>query len=106
MSENPHPGLYLMVEFDWPEPVTAEVAKKARHLHDVVQGRTWIRESVAASGGVGAGPRSLWIFWLENYAALDRLLHDSSDEVSQAYMECFSAMPVVVDKIRDEVVFL
>jgi hypothetical protein len=106
MSEQKHPGIYLIVEFDWPSPFNAEDGKKARHLHDVLQNQTWIRETVAGSGGLGEGPSSIWVFWLENYAALDRLLHDNSDEVSQAYMNFFSGMPKVADKIREEVVFL
>jgi len=106
MSEQKHPGIYLIVEFDWPSPLNAEEGKKARHLHDVLQNKTWIRETVAGSGGLGEGPSSIWVFWLENYAALDRLLRDKSDEVSQAYMDFFSAMPKVVDKIREEVMFL
>ena len=106
MSEQKHPGIYLIVEFDWPSPVNAEVGKKARHLHDVVQNQAWIREMVAGSGGLGGGPSSIWVFWLENYAALDHLLRDKSDDVSRAYMDFLSAMPRVVDKIREEVVFL
>lgn len=104
-SEGSHPGLYLIVDFDWPEPLLPEAADKARHLHKVVQGQSWIREVVAASGGVGGGPRSTWIFWLENYAALDRLLHNPADEISKAYNNFFSAMPVVLDKVRDQVLF-
>lgn len=106
MPEQKHSGIYLIVEFDWPRPVTQEVGKKARRLHDVVQNQAWIRETVAGSGSLGEGPGSIWIFWLENYAALDRLLRDKTDEVSQAYIDFYSAMPRVVDKIREEVVFL
>jgi hypothetical protein len=106
MSEQKHLGIYLIVEFEWPNPFSAEDGKKARRLHDVIQNQTWIREMMAGSGGVGEGPSSIWIFWLENYAALDRLFHDQSNDVSQAYSEFFSAMPKVVDKIREEVVFL
>jgi len=106
MTGQKQPGIYLIVEFDWPRPVTGEDAEKARRLHDVIQNQTWIRESVAGSAGLGGGPGSIWIFWLENYAALDRLLHDTEDEVSKAYIEFFSAMPRVKDKIREEVVFL
>lgn len=105
MSHGLHPGLYLIVDFDWPETITADTAQKARRLHEAVQSQSWILEVVAASGGVGGGPRSTWIFWLENYAALDRLLHNPSDEISKAYNDFFSAMPLVVDKVRDQVVF-
>ena len=30
MSEKKHPGIYLIVEFDWPSPVNAEDGEKAR----------------------------------------------------------------------------
>jgi hypothetical protein len=96
----------LIVEFDWPNPVEKEVAQKAAHLHTVLQGQSWIQEVVAASGGLGGEHGSLWIFRLENYAALDRLFHDRSDEISQAYMGFFSKMSQVKDKIREEVIFL
>jgi hypothetical protein len=100
------PGIYLVIEFDWPQPFEPEHGKKARKLHDVVQGKSWIKEFVAGSNGLGSGPSSLWIFWLENYAVLDRLLRNPDDEVSKAFSECFAIMPVVTQKIREEVVFL
>ena len=99
-------GIYLIVEFDWPRPFTKEHAQNARKLHDVVQGQTWIKEVVAASGGVGSGPSSIWIFWLADYAALDRLLRNLEGPICQAYTAFFSEMPVVNDKIREEVAFL
>ena len=85
MSEQTSRGIYLIVEFDWPNPVETEVAQKAAHLHKMAQNQSWIREVVAA---------------------LDRLFHDRSNEVSQAYMGFFSRMPHVKDKIREEVIFL
>ena len=106
MNDEPKPGIYLMIDFDWPKPFETEHAKKARKLHDVVQGKTWIKESVAASGGIGAGQESVWIFWLGNYAWLDRLLKDEGDEVAQAYSNFFSEMEAVEERIREEVVFL
>ena len=106
MAENPKAGIYLIVEFEWPQPFTAVHGKMARQLHDVVQNQSWIKETVAASGGIGLGPGSIWIFWLENYAALDTLLNDETNAVSQAYNSFFAEMPVVVDKIRSKVVFL
>ena len=99
-------GLYLIIEFEWPQPFSQDHAKRARQLHDVVQENAWIKEVVAASGGIGEGPQSIWIFWLANYAALDRLLHGADDPVSQAYLAFFSEMPVVRDKIREEVAFI
>ena len=106
MSEQAARGIYLIVEFDWPNPVETEVAQKAAHLHTVVHNQSWIREVVAASGGLGGDHSSLWIFWLENYAALDRLFHDRSNEISQAYLGFFSRMSRVQDKLREEVIFL
>lgn len=103
---NPGPGIYLIVEFEWPRPFSQDHAKKARQLHDIVQGREWIKEVVAASGGLGDGPPSIWIFWLPDYAALDQLLRAPDDPIHQAYMAFFSEMPVVKDKIREEVAFL
>jgi hypothetical protein len=99
-------GIYMMIDFDWPQPFEQAHAKLARRLHEMVQGKTWIRESVAASGGLGGTEDSSWVFWLENYAALDKLLRDENDEVAQAYKSFFSAMPVVTEKIREEVQFL
>jgi hypothetical protein len=68
MSSN-QAGVYLISDFDWPRPMTADQPKKARQLHDLVQNQSWIKEVVATGGGLGSGPSSIWIFWLENYAA-------------------------------------
>lgn len=104
MSE-PRVGIYLIVEFEWPRPFSQEAAQNARKLHDELQDKDWIKEAVAASGGLGDGPPSIWVFWLRNYAALDRLFHDEDDPVSEAYNAFFSQMPVVKDKIREQVDF-
>ncbi len=102
----PTTGIYLFIEFDWPKPFEPEYGRKARKLHDVVQNQSWIKEVVAASGGLGSGPSSSWVFWLENYAALDRLLRNQEEEICQVYTSFFSDMPVVVERIREEVLFL
>lgn len=106
MSAAQKTGIYLMIDFQWPQEFDPSVGSKARRLHDVVQAKSWIREVAAGSGGVGAGPAHSWIFWLENYAALDRLLRDETDEVCNAYVDFFSHMEQVTDKIREEVLFL
>lgn len=105
MNDNQTPGIYLIVDFNWPRPITKEVAEKARTLHRVVQGRSWIREAVAASGGIGGKASSIWVFWLEGYGALERLLNDPADEVGQSYNAFFSSMAGVRDKVRGEVIF-
>lgn len=106
MNDEIKPGIYLMINFDWPKPFETEHARKARKLHDIVQGKSWIKEAVAASGGIGGGQESVWVFWLENYAALDRLLKDEEDEVAQTYRDFFSGMESIEERIREEVVFL
>jgi hypothetical protein len=106
MPERRIPGIYLCVESDWPVPLQEEHGRAARRLHDAVAGQDWITEIAAASGGVGGGPRSIWIFRLNDYAALDRLLRHKEDEVAVAYQSFFSQMPLVIDKVREEVVFL
>lgn len=95
----------LVVQFNWPQPLKAEHGQMAKTLHEVVQGQDWIEELVAASGGVGGGPSSLWIFRLAGYQALERLFHDREDAVSQAYMNFLRAMEDVQDFVREEVVF-
>lgn len=105
MSDN-KPGIYLIVEFDWPESFDKETGALAKKLHDLTQDADWIKETLAASGGVGAGPSSLWVFWLPDYAALDRLFHDREDEISQTYNAFFSRMARVDDKVRGEVAFM
>lgn len=106
MTDTPKPGIYLCIDFDWPDDVTQEQAGKAYKLHTLTKDNTWIREVVAGSGGLGGTQGSTWIFWLENYAALDRLLRDKNDEISQTYTSFFSEMKNVTDKIREEVVFI
>ena len=106
MAEQTAPGIYLIIEFDWPSSMNPEFLQKAKDLHQMVQNQTWIQEVVAASGGLGMGPSSIWIFRLENYAALDRLLRDRSDETSQTYVGFFSRMANVRDKIREEIHFM
>jgi hypothetical protein len=99
-------GIYLIISFNWPRPYKPEYGQKARALHDVLADKDWIEEVLAASGGIGAGASSWWIFKLENYAALDRLLHDQDDPVAAAYASFFSEMEDVQDMIREEVLFL
>lgn len=103
---HPAAGIYLIVEFEWPRPFSQEHARRARQLHDVVQDKDWISEIAAASGGIGGGPGYFWIFWLPNYAALDRLLHAQEDPVHQAYVAFFGDMTAVQDRIREQVAFL
>ncbi|MFN2164727.1 MAG: hypothetical protein ACK2U9_00520 [Anaerolineae bacterium] len=99
------PGVYLVVEFNWPRPVQPGHGQDARALHDAIQGQTWLAETVAASGGLGGGPSSIWIFRLENYGALDRLLGSDDDPVALAYRTFFSQMVDVSERIREPVLF-
>ncbi|MEX1071203.1 MAG: hypothetical protein WEC37_01130 [Anaerolineales bacterium] len=99
-------GIYLIISFNWPSNFTKEMAQNAKKLHEAVLAASWIRETLAASGGIGSGASSLWAFWMEDYASLDRLLHNENDPVCQAYLAFFPSMVDVTENIREQVVFL
>ncbi len=99
-------GIYLIVEFDWPEEIGKALAQTAKQLHTLTDDGDWMREAVAASGGIGGEFSSLWVFWLKDYAALDRLFHDRENEISQTYRAFFSQMRKVHDSVREQVVFM
>jgi hypothetical protein len=101
----PRAGIYLFVQFNWPANFTREMANAARELHTAVEKADWIRETLAASGGIGSGPGNWWVFWMADYASLDRLLH-GDDAVSKAYVSFFSQMVDVSEAVREQVVFL
>jgi hypothetical protein len=46
------------------------------------------------------------VFQLADYAALERLMRDPDDEISQTYMQFFSQMADVRDSLREQVVFM
>jgi hypothetical protein len=98
-------GIYLIVQFNFPQPFQPEYGELARSLHQAVAGEKWIEEVFAASGGVGAGPASIWVFKLENYATLDRLFA-GEEPAARAYLEFFRSMDNVQDFIREEVTFI
>lgn len=39
MAPAPSPGIYLSIDFDWPDPWSKEHADNARKLHDAIQGK-------------------------------------------------------------------
>lgn len=98
-------GIYLIVNFDWPQPFEPKYGELAYTLHKAVQGQGWVREVLAASGGIGGKQSSIWVFWLESYGALDKLLADKEEPIGKAYRDFFSAVESVEDKIREEVRF-
>ena len=53
MTTEKTPGIYLIVEFEWPKEFNPETGMKARELHAVTQKKRWIQPIVAASGGIG-----------------------------------------------------
>jgi hypothetical protein len=105
MAAKEEPGIYLIVHFEWPKPFKPEFGQFAKDLHDAVQGQDWIREVLTASGGIGSGQSSLWVFWLKNYGALDRLFSDQEEPASEAYRAFFNVMDDVSDSVREEVRF-
>ena len=106
MATQQDPGIYLIVEFNWPAKITKEIGASAKALHEAVTASDWIDDPVAASGGLGGGPSSIWVFHLPDYAALDRLFKDREDPVSQAYYAFFSNMQDVEDSVREAVLWL
>jgi hypothetical protein len=106
MDAKPRAGIYLFVQFNWPPNFTKEMAEAAKALHLAVEKADWIQETLAASGGLGSGPANWWVFWMADYASLDRLLHGGEDAVSLAYGAFFTNMVDVSEAIREQVVFL
>jgi hypothetical protein len=104
MSSDSDSGIYLIVYFDWPTPFKADYAEKAKQLHKATQNKDWIREEITASGGIGEGASSVWIFWLKNYASLDQLFNQE-DEIGKAYKGFFQEMGNVSDLVREQVIF-
>ncbi|MCB0113605.1 MAG: hypothetical protein R2873_12850 [Caldilineaceae bacterium] len=98
-------NIYLVVHFNFPQPFQPEHGKKAWALHEAAVNCDWIEEVVAASGGVGMGPSCIWVFGLDNYAALDRLFH-SDEAISKAYVDFFANMVDVQDMVREAVTFV
>lgn len=97
-------NIYLFVQFNFPKPFQTEYGLKAKNLNQSLVGQDWIEAVLAASGGIGGGPSSLWVFKLGDYASLDRLFH-GDNPVAKDYIDFFSAMEDVHDFIREEVVF-
>jgi len=98
-------GIYLIVRFNFPKPFSPDFSEKAVALHRILDGQQWIEEVLTASGGIGGGSSSIWIFRLSNYAAIDRLL-GGDDPVSIAYTGFIGAMDDVEEIIREEIVFV
>ncbi|MHA2089777.1 MAG: hypothetical protein ACW98K_02860 [Candidatus Kariarchaeaceae archaeon] len=108
MSTADTSGLYLIVEFDWPNEITSELFKASAHLHEVVTKSDWIDEKVAGYGGLRLDFQCIWIFRVKDYAALDKLLNlpgDKQDDVAKAYSYFFDNMIKVKETIRQEVTF-
>jgi hypothetical protein len=97
-------SIYLIVEFSFPRPFQPDYGAKAKALNQALKGLDWVQEVFAASGGVGGGPSSVWVFKLANYAALDRLFH-GDEPVSKAYVDFFRSMADVNDTVREAITF-
>ena len=106
MAAEANKAFYLIVEFNWPKAIDKEMGEAAKKLHEGVSNGDWIAGTLAASGGLGGEQSSIWAFELANYAALDRLLANREDPISQAYMNFFSMMEDVQDRIREKVIFV
>ena len=93
---------YLIIEFDWPDSPTPEHRKTVLTFRQAA-GLADFEEILAASGGIGAGPSSLWIFRIESYATIDRLR--APGNLGKAYRDFGAAMCNVSERIREEVEF-
>jgi hypothetical protein len=98
-------GIYLFVYFDWPKQITDDVIQGALQLHKLTNECDWIKESIAASDGVGSEFSSVWVFWLENYGALDKLFRDKDNEINQVYTMFFTKMRKVKTHVKEKVIF-
>ncbi|OLS28641.1 MAG: hypothetical protein HeimC2_05280 [Candidatus Heimdallarchaeota archaeon LC_2] len=108
-SEKQTPGIFLILEFDWPKEKTPEMYEAARNLHNMISKAEWVEEIFAGFGGIGAGKASIWGFKMSKYADLDKLVNSyrqDQNEVSRAYSNFFKLMINVEEKIREEVVFV
>lgn len=97
---------YFINWFDWPSTISEEMAKDAKELHRLVIEADWIEETIAASGGVGGELSSIWVFKLNGYGDLERLLHDYNDPICKQYHKFFNQMARMETMIRDKVIFL
>lgn len=52
-------GIYLVVDFEWSQTFEPKYGELARALHKSGQNKSWIREVLAASGGIGSGQSSM-----------------------------------------------
>ena len=100
------PGLFLIIRFNWPREFKPEYGDAAKSLHVAIEHADWITEVLAASGGLGGKQSSYWVFKIQDYAALDRLLGEGDDAVASAYDLFFSSMLDIDEVIRKEVVFV
>ena len=108
MSITNTPGLFLIVEFDWPKEITPQLFKASSHLHEVVTQSDWIDEKVAGYGGLRIDFQCIWIFRVNDFVALEKLLNlpeDEQDDVAKAYANFFDNMIKVKETIRQEVIF-
>ena len=99
------PGIMLIIEFDWPEEITKELATLVRKFHDLVVEADWIEEKVAASGELGGDYGSIWIFRLDNYGGLDEFLH-GKNEITKSFIEWSNQMADMHLSVKEEVQFL
>jgi len=102
MSES---ELYLIIEFDWPEPITKELASTVRNFHDIIKSEDWIQATVAASGGIGGDYSSLWVFEIQNYATLDKFFH-GTNPVTENFPKWADLMTKMKISVKEKVKFL
>src|SRR2546422_3126377 len=105
MNRSPAPGIILFVEFAWPRPFVPDHGTLASQLHAAVAKHAWLREIVAASGGVGGRPSSPRGFLLPGYAARAPPFRLAEGPGGQAHPALFSGIDNGSANPREGVLF-
>ena len=106
MTNNSSPGIFLIVEFDWPSPTPPALFQAAASLHKTLERSIWMQEILGGFGGIGSHYQSIWIFKFSNFADIDILLENGNErEEVEAYSAFFDNMKNVKTIIKQEVTF-
>jgi len=107
MTSSSSPGIFLIVEFDWPNPTPPAMYQAAASIHRSLKQSIWMQEVLGGFGGIGSNYQSIWIFKFANFADIDILLNNTSDRAEvKVYSSFFDNMKNVKTIIKQEVTFI
>ncbi|MHA2502060.1 MAG: hypothetical protein ACXAE3_04265 [Candidatus Kariarchaeaceae archaeon] len=109
MNTTDHLSIYLIIEFNWPQEITPEMAAASAQLHREVVEADWVDETLAGYGGIGDGKACIWILKFSDYSALNAMLNPKFTEkngVTEAYSKFFGMMIDISTRVKHEVLFL